>query len=130
MDQDIREALADIKVSVRDGFKDVNARIDRLVTKGEFEATVQRLDAQHATLRRDFDAHEAASAAHVQEVREADAAVEAKATAATELVRTELHKELEGFRSTTRWAIGIAATGAGVLTSAVWAIVQYVQSTS
>lgn len=130
MDQDIREALTDIKTSVREGFKDVNARIDQLVTKGEFDATVLRLDAQHATLRRDFDTHEAASAAHVQEVRTADADILSKAQAASAAIREELHKELEGFRNTTRWAIGIAATSAGVLTAVVWAIVQYIQSTS
>lgn len=130
MDQDIRDALTDLRADVRTGFSDINKRIDALVSRTEFAATVERLDAQHAALRKDFDTHEAASAAHVNEVRAADDLILSKAQAASAAIREELHKELEGFRNTTRWAIGIAATSAGVLTAVVWAIVQYIQSTS
>lgn len=111
MDQDIREALSDIKSSVRDGFKDVNSRIDQLVTKGEFDATVKRLDAQHATLRRDFDHHEAETRAHHKAVQDADAAV-----------RAELLGELEKIRSSTRWAIGLLIPAAAVIAAIVFGI--------
>lgn len=106
MDEDIRAALTEIKADVKDGFKDLNGRIDGMVTKGEFNATVQRLDSEHGTLRRDFSSHETRSAAHEAEVRSGDQAV-----------KTELRNELEGFRVTTRWAIGLSAAGAGVLVS-------------
>ncbi len=128
MDQDIRDALTDLRADVRTGFSDINKRIDALVSRTEFAATVERLDAQHSMLRRDFDNHEATSAAHVSEVRQADDAVLTKAQAASAAIREELHKELQGFRATTRWAIGISVTSAGVLVSLIWAIVQYVQT--
>lgn len=40
MDEDIRASLSDIRQDVKDGFTGVNGRIDSLVTKGEFDATV------------------------------------------------------------------------------------------
>lgn len=106
MDEDIRAAIADLKLDLKDGFKSVNARIDTLVTKDAFDATVQRLDAQHGTLRRDFDAHEQAAPAH-----------RAAAAARAEAVRAEVKTELEGFRTTTRWAIGITVPATGLLVS-------------
>jgi hypothetical protein len=106
VDPDIRDALSDIKAQVREGFDAVNKRIDLLVTKGEFEATVQRLDAQHGTLRRDFDGHERRTEQIIKDNREADNAI-----------RTDLFRELEGFRTTTRWAIALAASAAAILVS-------------
>lgn len=108
MDEDIRASLADLKTDLRDGFSSVNARIDTLVTKDAFDATIQRIDSEHASLRRDFDLHEAGAPAHRQAA--ADKA---------EAVRKEVRSELEGFRTTTRWAIGLAAGGAGVVFSVV-----------
>lgn len=108
MDADIREALSDIKADVREGFKGVNERIDNMVTKGEFTATVARLDAQHGTLRRDFQSHETESAARATQARADDQAV-----------RTELRSELDGFRVTTRWAITLSASGAAILVSLI-----------
>lgn len=112
MDQDIRGALADIKSDVRDGFAKIDQRIDQMVTKGEFVAEVRRLDAQHATLRRDFDHHD----------QEAPSYRKAAADKA-EAVRAEVRVDLEGFRTTTRWAIALAATGAGVVVALLsWVI--------
>lgn len=128
MDQDIRDALTDLRADVRTGFSDINKRIDALVSRTEFAATVERLDAQHAALRKDFDAHEEASLSHVAEVRNADDIVLTKAQAMSAAIREELHKELQGFRTTTRWAIGISVTSAGFLVTVIWMIVQYVQS--
>ena len=105
MDQDIRDALADIKGSVSDGFRDTNARIDKLVTQGEFKATVERLDAQHSTLRRD---HDTLSASAVKEHAG---------------IRAEWGAEIGEFRSSTRWAVGIAVTIAGLVFGIIsWAI--------
>ncbi|MEJ1087064.1 hypothetical protein WDU99_01890 [Microbacterium sp. Mu-80] len=112
MEPDIREALSDIKTDVRDGFKGVNERIDNMVTKGEFTATVARLDAQHETLRRDFSAHDTEAATRATQARADDQAV-----------RAELRTELDGFRVTTRWAIGLSVAGAGVLYTIVSLVV-------
>ncbi len=116
MDPDIREALADIKSDVRDGFKAVNERIDRLVTKGEFEATIQRIDAQHATLRRDFDSHETRTEAHYTQTRTDD-----------EAVKRELKGELEGFRATARWALGLAAPVVAVIAAIVFGVLNAIK---
>lgn len=113
MDEDIRAALADLKNDLGTRFDRVDRSIESLVTKDAFDATVQRIDAQHAGLRRDFDAHEQAAPAHRQAAAD-------KADA----VRAEVKTELEGFRVTTRWAIGLAAGGAGV----VFSIVQWLLS--
>lgn len=115
MEPDIREALADIKSSVRDGFAEVNKRIDKLVTQGEFEATVHRLDAQHGTLRRDFDKHEQQTQQHYKTVQEADSAI-----------RAELLGELEKIRSSTRWAIGLVIPGAALIAAVVFGILSLI----
>lgn len=108
MDEDIRASLSDIRTDVKDGFSGVNGRIDMLVTKGEFDATVQRLDSQHDSLRREFNTHEGATANHMAQVRADDSEI-----------RKEFKGELEGFKATTRWAIGLSATGAAILVSLV-----------
>ena len=104
MEQDIRDALTDLKTQVRDGFAQTNQRIADLVTIGEFRATVERVDAQHATLRRDFEVHKAETPSIVQASESRD-----------EAIRQEFRSELEGFRATTRWAVGIAATAVGLV---------------
>lgn len=116
MDEDIRTALADIKESVRAGFADVNARIDRLVTRGEFEAVVQRLDAQHATLRRDFDTHETRTESHYMQTRTDD-----------EAVKRELKGDLEAFRTTARWALGLAAPVIAVIAAIVFGVLNAIK---
>lgn len=112
MDQDIRDSLQDIKTSVRDGFAATNRRIDDLVTIGEFRATVERIDAQHGTLRRDFDNHEALTPGIVSASEARD-----------EAIRTEFRQELDSFRTTTRWAVGIAATAVGLITTIAFSII-------
>ena len=112
MDEDIRLALADIRQQVRDGFSDVSKRIDQMVTRGEHTATVERLDAQHATLRRDFDAHERRTEQIIKDNRAAD-----------EAIRAEVKRELNEFSTQARWSVGIAVTLAGFVFGLIsWAI--------
>lgn len=118
MDQDIRDALADIKSSVRDGFSDTNRRIDDLVTKGEFRATIERIDIQHEALRRDFDNHVESVPARDQLAVERDQAISRAAEARDDAIRAEFRSDLDGFRTTTRWAVGLAATGVGLVSGA------------
>lgn len=104
MDEDTRASLTEIKSDVRQGFADIKTEIKELVTRGEFAATVQRIDSEAAALRRDLTSHEDAAPAHRKAALDrADA------------VRKEVRAELDGFKITTRWAIGLAATGAGLL---------------
>lgn len=101
MDEDTRASLTEIKTDVRQGFADVKQEIKELVTRGEFNATVQRLDAQHDMIRRDFTAHEEAAPAHRQ--------------AAMDRVET-VRKEV----NSTIWkAVTLAVAGAGVLVSVI-----------
>lgn len=118
MDADIRDALQDIKTSVREGFNTTNRRIDDLVTMGEFRATVERIDVQHGTLRKEFDYHVETVPARDQLAVERDNAIAVAAEARDEALRSEFHRDLEGFRTTTRWAVGIAATAVGLICTA------------
>ena len=107
MEPDIREALSEIRADVRTGFDKVNKRIDSLISRGEFKATVQRIDAQHETLRRDHDnldrtaKHEHAG------------------------IRDEMHKGLDSFSTQARWAVGIAVS----IVSVVFGIITWVANT-
>lgn len=116
MDPDIRTALTDLKTDLktdlREGFDRQSKQIDAMVTRGEFTATVERLDSSMKNLQRDLNVHESEAPAHRQ-----------AALDRAEAVRTEVRGELEGFRATTRWAIGLSATGAGILVAALtWII--------
>lgn len=104
MDPDIRQALVDLKTDLRTGFSDQSNKIDQMVTRGEFVATVERLDSMLVILRRDFDGHEAEAPAH-----------RTAAFNRVEAVRREVRADMDGFRVTTRWAITLSATGAGIL---------------
>lgn len=117
MDADIREALSDIKHDVREGFSNTNRRIDDLVTRGEFSATVDRLDGQHNTLRRAFEVHEAQTEGLVEALRKSDIQVLKDSKLETEQLRNEVGAQLNEFRITTRWAIGFTATGVAILTT-------------
>ncbi|WP_406245807.1 hypothetical protein ACI7YT_12255 [Microbacterium sp. M] len=113
MDEDIRTAIGDLKSDLNRRFDQVDRSIETMVTKSEFNATVQRIDAEANMLRRDFESHEKEAPSH-----------RAAAAAKAESVRAEVKAELEGFRVTTRWAIGLAAGGAGI----VFAVIQWVFS--
>ncbi|AXH47316.1 hypothetical protein SEA_EDEN_21 [Microbacterium phage Eden] len=117
MEADIREALSDIKHDVREGFSSTNRRIDDLVTRGEFSATVARLDGQHNTLRRAFEVHETQTEGLVDALRKADIQVLHDSKSETMQLRDEVSHQLNEFRVTTRWAIGLTATGVAILTT-------------
>lgn len=104
MDEDIRAAIGDLKSDLKERFDKVDTKIEQLVTRGEFSATVQRIDSERDSLRRDFEAHEKEAPSH-----------RAAAAAKADAVRSEIRTDLEGFRTTTRWAIGIAVPVTGLL---------------
>lgn len=107
MDEDTRASLTEIKTDVRQGFADVKTEIKELVTRGEFNATVQRLDSEIAAQRRDFTAHEEAAPGH----RKA-------ALDRVESVRKEVN-------STIWKAVTLAVGAAGVLVSALTWLINY-----
>lgn len=86
------DRIADLKLDVNAGFERIEKHLDKLVTKGELNATVERLDAQHATLRKDHDA------------LKADADVEHAA------IRRETAKQAEDLATGVKWWVGIALT--------------------
>lgn len=103
MDEDIREALRDLKQDLRDGFKDVNTKFDGLVTKAELAAELKGRDEKIEGLVKTVDDHIKSSPAMLENVR------------------TEMDTELERFRASQRWAIGISVTISGL----VFGIISY-----
>lgn len=122
-DETLRLALGDLKTDVRLGFADTNKRLDDLVTKGEFNATIERVDVQHENLRREFDTHVNNAEAYMQHARDSDNRIMEEATKAVQAVRQEVHSSLEGYRISTRWAIGLAASVAGLIVAAASVLV-------
>lgn len=118
IDDDIRGALQDIKTDVRQGFSDVNVKIQELVTRGEFKATIERIDSEHNGLRREYDGHVKNAENFMQAARDADNKVVDDATKAINTVRTEVHTALEGYKVSTRWAITLSASVAGLIVAA------------
>lgn len=127
MDQDVRDALQDIKTSVRDGFAGIDRRFTDLVTIGEFRATVERQDTQHAILRRDFEQHTNQTADIVAASEARDATIAAASEARDIALRSEFRQDLDGFRSTTKWAVGIATTAVGLVCTVVTIVINAIQ---
>lgn len=133
MDPDTRDALAEIKLSIRDGFESVERRIDHLVTRAEFVAEVRRIDSdhgnlkgQHESLRSDFSRHLDQTTEIIEANRSADAAIAKEAKESIANVRADLHTQLDGFRAQSRWAVGIAVTLAGLVFGIIsWAIAAF-----
>lgn len=126
MDEDIRGALTDIKTSVRDGFQEVNRRIDTLVTKGEHDATVQRLDQQHGTLRRDFETHKEATVTQHQTIGEGDTQTRRELREELEKSRAEIGVELEKIRGAAWRILSLAVPAAAVVAAIVFGILNLV----
>lgn len=98
MDDDIRQSLTDIKQSLRDGFVDMNDRIDKLVTKEAFDAQITRLDQADRNQRERIASHEKSN-----------------------------DEDFQSIRSTAKWAIGICLTAAaGVIAAIAAEILQLV----
>lgn len=80
----------ELREDIRQGFKDINNRIDNLVTRNEFSAELRRIDEKHQS--------------HVD---------------ATNATFDSQNKELEKIVLGNRWGIGIAVAGAGVVVAIV-----------
>ena len=80
----------ELREDIRQGFKDVNSRIDTLVTRNEFSAELRRIDEKHQS--------------HVD---------------ATNATFENQNKELEKIVIGNRWGIGIAVAGAGVVVAVI-----------
>lgn len=123
MDPLIKDTLAELKLDVKEGFRGVNEQIRTLVTRGEFIAVVERIDAQHSALRRDFDTHEGKTDGIVSESRADLAAATKRDDDAHESIRKEFGAAFEAFKASNRWAIGISITSVGILfTIITWLI--------
>lgn len=108
----LMKLITDLKTDINARFDRVDKNVADLVTKAAFDATVERLDAQHTALRLEFDRHDKAA----PDYRKA-------ASDRAEAVREELNAQLGEFRSTTRWAIGLAIPATGVLIGALQYII-------
>lgn len=111
MDEATREALGDIKKDVREGFSDLKKDIGELVTKGEFNATVQRLDNQdrmqeqnHMSLVAQFQEHQAQT-----QINMAHVSAEDRAT------RGLVKEQVDDIKTSQRWALGISIPAVGIL---------------
>lgn len=119
MEEDIRAALEDIKTSMRDGLKDVKERIGELVTKGEFNAVIDRIDSQHNRLVADFSEHIRSAESQVMGLRKDDDELLKTVRKENESIREDLENSLREFRTTSRWAIGLIIPGAALLFSLI-----------
>ena len=116
MDEDIRASLTEIKQTTKEGFAEIKGEIKTLVTQGEFNATIQRVDSSHAQLRNDFDMHVNWAEKKLQD---SDAAAKLD----REKLRSEVHGEFEAQRVSNRWAIGLSVTISGILFGVItWAV--------
>ena len=119
MDQDVRDGLADIKLSVREGFSDMSKRLDDLVTKGEFIATVKRIDNELQMQHQAISDHDKQNEEYKSRRANAESELRAAAQKDSAAVQSELHTSLEQMRAASRWGIGIAATVSGIIVSVV-----------
>jgi hypothetical protein len=91
----------ELKTDIREGFKAINERIDNLVTRNELNAELKRIDEKHeqhaSDTRREFANRDRINL-------ERDAVLDAR---------------LDQFTSTTKWAVGIAATLAAIIISVI-----------
>lgn len=115
MDEDVRAQLTDIKADIRAGFTDLRGEVTKLVTQGEFNAVVARLDSAHNGLETRFNEHVQKSDLVMAKIEEYDQAVLKTAIDKVEAVENHVHAELTEYRTTTRWAIGLTATIAAAL---------------
>lgn len=113
MSDGIAQALSELKTDMRDGFKDTNRRIDALVTQGQLDAVVARLDQSDKS-------NESA----ISQVRADLADHEAQTPVLLGQIRSELHSSLSGFRKTAWTVLGIAVAAAGVLATVLINIVK------
>lgn len=120
MDDETRAAIGDLKNDLKSdlskGFDRLDMQIGQLVTKGEFAATVQRIDIQHGTLRSEYQQHVSEAPAH-----------RLAASARADAVKAEVKTDLEGFRTTTRWAIGITIPATGLLVTIIQLVANSIQ---
>lgn len=133
IDPDVKDALSEIKGDVRDGFKEIKELISTLVTKGEFEATVARIDGDIRntnervfSFKNEFDQHETRTEVHMEQVRAADKQVMDKSQVAIEQVRSEMNHTLQEFKVTTRWAVTVAASATGIIVAAASALTSFI----
>lgn len=115
MDEATREALADIKKDVREGFAGIKGDIGQLVTKGEFNATVQRLDNQDRMheqnilqLAQQFQEHQAQTQINMAHVSSEDSAT-----------RKLVKEQVDEIKSSQRWAIGITVPAVGIFVAII-----------
>lgn len=116
MDDDIRGALADLKTDIKGGFEAVNRRIDDMVTRNEFTATVQRVDAQHVALRDVFNKHELDTHQRYKTVQESD-----------DSIRLEMRAEFEKMRGAQRWALGLLIPAAALIATIIFSILSLIR---
>ena len=128
MDPDIKDALADIKGDLKDGFAAVNARIDHLVTRAEFVAEVRRIDSEHGNLRGQHDSLRGEFSRHLDQTTElleatrvADAAIDARSEQRTNTLSEKIAR-------LTKWAIGLTLTGIIGATGIVLTLIQFIRT--
>ena len=103
----LEKSINDLRNVVTEGFKNIDKKFDNMVTRDLFSATVERIDADIDSTKNSIDFVERA--------------VEDKLDAIDEKV------ESSGAR--TRWVVGLAIVGAGVISGIIFAIVELTMAT-
>ena len=103
-------------------FDDLKASLKDMVSKGEFEATIARLDGRDDQARRDIDTIATTSTRQHAEMAAAAAHQHAEMTETAKTEHAELVSMIDSFRRT-QWKIaGVITTALGLIFSAAQVI--------
>lgn len=101
-DRYLEKSLDNLREVVTEGFKNIDKKFDNMVTRDLFHATVERIDS---------DIHSTQNS-----VEFVERAVEEKLDA--------IDEKVESSGNRTRWVVGMAVVGVGVLSGVIFSIIE------
>lgn len=102
----LEKSISDLRDSVNEGFKEVNRKIENVVTRDLLSATVARIDSEISATNSSLESVEK----NVEEKID------------------QLDEKIESSGQRTRWVVGLAIVGAGVVSGIVFAVIDLTRS--
>ena len=103
----LEKSINDLRDVVTDGFKEINRKLENVVTRDLLTATVERIDADIESAKNSIDFVER----NVEDKLDG------------------LDEKIESSGARTRWVVGLAIVGAGVVSGIIFAIVELTMAT-
>lgn len=103
----LEKSINDLRDVVTDGFKEINRKLENVVTRDLFSATVERIDADIDSTKNSIDFVERSMEDKLDTIDE----------------------KVESSGARTRWVVGLAIVGAGVVSGIIFAIVELTMAT-